>query len=182
MNIVLCGSMDFKTEFGTIRDKLQTVGHTVTIPQGARITPIVPPEEVQPPSEKCDEFHCYYEAIGTADAILIVNLEKKGISGYIGGNTLIEMAFAYVLGKMILLLYEPPALAEITYADEINRMRPFYILSRGLSEKAFRDEELASLSNRRWQGTKRYKRDMLDRYNFALLYEVSDILFPVPNP
>jgi len=188
MKIVICGSMTFKSQIGNIKTKLESVGHEVVIPQGARVDPIVPPDEIQLPHDKRDEFHYYYKEIKTADAVLIVNFEKRvfingeerDIPGYIGGNTLIEMAFAYVLGKMMLLMDEVPPekfLPYLAYLDEINRMRPYYVLAKGLTEQDFRAEEVANLSSRKWHGTRRYKREMLDRFKFAQVAEIRDLLF-----
>jgi predicted RNA-binding protein with PUA domain len=55
------------------------------------------------------------------DAILILNLEKNGIKGYIGGNTFLEMGFAHVLNKKIFLLNP---ISEMGYEDEIVAMKP----------------------------------------------------------
>jgi len=128
--------------------------------------PFVPRKDVQPEADKRDEFHCYYEEIKSANAILVVNKEKKDIPGYIGANTLIEMSFAYVSGKMILLLHEIPT-AGLPYIDEIERMRPFYVISRTLDEAGFRGEEEVSLSKRKWAGVRQYKRQLLDQYAFV---------------
>jgi len=57
-------------------------------------------------------------------------MDKNGIGNYIGGNTLIEMAFAHVLNKKIFLLNPVP---EISYKDEIIAMQP--IILNGNLEK-----------------------------------------------
>ncbi|MEM7535045.1 MAG: hypothetical protein AAF639_22910 [Chloroflexota bacterium] len=44
--------------------------------------------------------------IKQSDAILVANFAKNGIDGYIGANTLMEIAFAYVLGKRLFVLNE----------------------------------------------------------------------------
>jgi len=41
----------------------------------------------------------YWKVIQDSDAILVVNKKRKGIPGYIGGNTFLEMGFAHVLEK-----------------------------------------------------------------------------------
>jgi hypothetical protein len=64
----------------------------------------------------------HYQHICESDAILIVNLEKKGIENYIGGNALMEMGQAYVNHKMIFLLNGIPT--ELPYAAEIEAMDP----------------------------------------------------------
>jgi predicted RNA-binding protein with PUA domain len=52
---------------------------------------------------------------------LIVNIDKKDICNYIGGNTFLEMGFAHILNKKIFLLNEIP---EMIYTDEILAMQP----------------------------------------------------------
>lgn len=53
--------------------------------------------------------------------LLIVNVDKKGIKGYIGGNSFLEMGFAHVLNKPIYLLCNIP---KMEYTDEIRAMQP----------------------------------------------------------
>jgi hypothetical protein len=45
--------------------------------------------------------------IQSSDLILIANFPKKGIEGYIGPNTLMEIAFAWALNKSVVLLFDP---------------------------------------------------------------------------
>lgn len=69
-----------------------------------------------------DYLKVHYKNIVNSDAILVVNLEKKGIKNYIGGNVLIEMGQAYVHDKKIYLLNDLPR--ESLYLDEIDSMDP----------------------------------------------------------
>ncbi len=46
----------------------------------------------------------HFERIKESDAILIMNLDKRGISGYFGSNTLMELSVAFFLNKELLLL------------------------------------------------------------------------------
>ncbi len=69
-----------------------------------------------------DYLRVHFRNIGESDAVLIVNLEKNGSKNYIGGNALIEMGQAYVLGKKIYLLTEIPS--DAPYVDEIEAMDP----------------------------------------------------------
>ena len=85
-------------------------------------------------SQKVDFFDRYYALIKDSDAILIINEEKKHIKNYIGGNTLIEMGFAYVLKKKIYLLNGIPKKCErMHYVDEIVDLKPI-ILNGDLSK------------------------------------------------
>ena len=49
---------------------------------------------------------------------------QKGIAGYIGGNTFLEMGFAHVLGKPLYLLNHVP---DVSYTDELEAMCPIVI-------------------------------------------------------
>jgi len=69
-----------------------------------------------------DYLKVHYAHILESDAILIVNLEKRGVKNYIGGNVLIEMGQAYVNNKKIFLLNDLPL--EAPYIDEIESMDP----------------------------------------------------------
>ena len=84
-------------------------------------------ESVQPGDDaehrrKNDYFRAHYKNILESDAILVVNLEKKGMKNYIGGNVLIEMGQAYVNNKKIFLLNDIPM--DLSYSDEIIAMDP----------------------------------------------------------
>lgn len=68
-----------------------------------------------------DPLKTYFKEIQKSDAIIVINKDKNNIKNYIGGNTLIEMAFAYVSEKKIFLLNPVP---EISYSDEIESMKP----------------------------------------------------------
>ena len=46
----------------------------------------------------------HFKKIENSDGILVVNNEKKGIKGYIGPNTLMEIAVAFHFDKPIFLL------------------------------------------------------------------------------
>lgn len=73
---------------------------------------------------KEDVIKRYYKIIGEADVLLVLNLEKNGIENYIGGNTFLEMGFAYVLGKPIYLYNVIP---DVSYKEEILAMQPVVI-------------------------------------------------------
>lgn len=62
--------------------------------------------------------------IKESEAILVTNYDKKGVTGYIGGNVFLEMGFAHVLDKKIFLLNEVP---DVSYVDEIRAMQPMVI-------------------------------------------------------
>lgn len=66
----------------------------------------------------------HFRKIDRSDAILIVNHTKKDIEHYIGGNTLMEMTYAYSSGLDIFLLHPIP---DMTYHDEIAALHPIVL-------------------------------------------------------
>lgn len=67
----------------------------------------------------------HFKKIEKSDAILIVNLEKNGQKGYIGGNVLIEMAIAFYLKKKIFILKQIDK--NNPFKEEILAMKPKFI-------------------------------------------------------
>src|SRR5690606_35746742 len=59
--------------------------------------------------------------IKKADAILALNFDKKGIKNYIGGNTFLELGYAFIKGKKIYLLNPIP---DMIYTSEVVAMKP----------------------------------------------------------
>lgn len=67
----------------------------------------------------------HFRKVEWCDAILVANYDKKGIAGYVGGNTLIEIGLAFYLKKPIYLLKEVST--ELTYKQEILAMKPILL-------------------------------------------------------
>ena len=74
---------------------------------------------------KTERMRGHFEAVAKADAILVVNYEKHGITNYIGGNVLMEMALAFYLKKPIYILNGLPA--ESAFEEEIVGMFPILL-------------------------------------------------------
>lgn len=69
-----------------------------------------------------DAIREFWLKMQNLDAVLVLNLERKGIPNYIGGNTLMEIGFAHVLDQKI-FLYNP--IPEIDfYKSEIEAVKP----------------------------------------------------------
>jgi nucleoside 2-deoxyribosyltransferase len=66
----------------------------------------------------------HFEKIKKSEAILVCNFDKKGIKNYIGGNTFLEIGYAYILGKKIFLLNPIP---KMLYEAEIIGMEPIIL-------------------------------------------------------
>ena len=140
MKIAICLSLDFTNQITDIKNQLIQKGHEVIVPMtsGMFLRGEVALEQITKEKEngsilermiKQDVIRRYFEKIKEVDAILVLNFEKKGIKGYIGGNVFLEMGFAHVLNKKIFLLNEIP---DISYQDEIKAMQPI-ILNGDLS-------------------------------------------------
>jgi len=137
MRIAICGSIDFTMRIKEINEALLRMGHKTELPHMTKkiLSGDITMEEFLGEKNRngdigfrkssgVDLIKRYYNLIQESDAILVVNMDKKGIRNYIGGNTLIEMAFAHVLGKRIFLLNGVP---EMSYTDEIKDMEPVVI-------------------------------------------------------
>ncbi|MBD3311513.1 MAG: hypothetical protein GF349_03385 [Candidatus Magasanikbacteria bacterium] len=72
-----------------------------------------------------DAMREHWSTIKNSDAILVLNYEKHGIPGYIGGNSFLEMGWAYILKKPIYLLNPIPKIPY--YETEIIAMKPTVI-------------------------------------------------------
>jgi predicted RNA-binding protein with PUA domain len=129
MKIVICASISAAKKVVEIAEQLEKNGHEVMVPKDIEkyadgTLNMETPYESTQNKIKDDLIKGYFEKIKNSEAVLVVNLDKKGITNYIGGNTFLEIGFAYVLNKKIYLLNEIP---EISYKDEIIAMRPMVI-------------------------------------------------------
>jgi hypothetical protein len=125
MKIAICGSMAFSKEMLDLKKQLEGLNHVVVVPAG--IENFVSGKiKVEDKWEKIDHdvFKSYFEKIKQNDAILVINKTKNNIENYVGGNSLIEIAFAHILDKKIFLLNKIP---NISYESEIVAMKPIVL-------------------------------------------------------
>ena len=120
MKITLCGSIAFYPEIKEAQDTLAARGMEVAIPELSREAPPEYGGGTQPNFGRYMEEHGgmdafpaghplwdlkgsaiwdHLEKITWCDAVVVINPEKRGVTGYIGGNTLIEMGVAFYLKK-----------------------------------------------------------------------------------
>src|SRR6185369_15050645 len=123
MIITICSSVDFSPKIIELKKTLEGRGCKVNIPFFTQMIIDGTLTYDQYMTEKkssngdvllrraqgVDFFKRYWDYIAESDAILVLNQTKKGIDGYIGGNTLMEMGMAYGMGKKIFLYNPPPA-------------------------------------------------------------------------
>ena len=109
--------------------QLQTLGHEVVLPRftheyaSMELEQEMHSESVRNKMEH-DLIRKYYNLIQEGEVILVLNIERKNIPGYIGGNSFLEMGFAHILNKPIYLLNPIP---DMIYTDELQAMKPMII-------------------------------------------------------
>ena len=114
--ICLCSSASFYKDVLAIEEQLKAAGYEALIPSTANRmkqnndftverykTWLANEQDYHKKKALMDE---HFAKVMAADAILMVNLEKNGIAGYIGGNGLMEMVIAYHYKKPIYIWNE----------------------------------------------------------------------------
>src|SRR3989338_2860728 len=129
MRLGIIGSMQFTEKMVEVRDKLCQMGH------GAFVTTLAAPFIGKNDEEKeriklhqknnCDAIREFWNLMKNGDAVVVVNIDKHEVKNYIGGNTFLEMGFAYVLNQKIFLLNPIPDMPY--YKTEITAMKPVII-------------------------------------------------------
>jgi len=104
--IALCASLSFYKDLFVIEKQLVKRGYKVIIPKTARKMQKSGNFDVASHKTWFQNENDYkkkkalmddhFKKILRSDAILVINNEKKGVNGYIGGNVLMEMAVAYM--------------------------------------------------------------------------------------
>lgn len=129
MIITICGSMQFHKEMAEAKKKLEIAGFIVLVPSD--LDHIEKNESYMTKDEdkisakiEFDFIREHFRKIEQGDAILILNYEKKSIPGYIGGNTFLEMGYAFGLGKKIYLLHPVP---DMDYKTEMHAIQPIIL-------------------------------------------------------
>ncbi len=130
MKIAICGSMKFHKEMREVKKTLEGKGHTVFVPKSIELMDTIgyvhPEDDEERITSKIehDFIRAHFKKIEEADAILVLNYDKKGITHYIGGNTFLEMGLAFWLGKKIFLLNPVP---DMDYLTEMHAMQPIVL-------------------------------------------------------
>lgn len=134
MKIVIVGSLSFVDRMRDAKAELEEMGHEVTLPSFAETDGTKEDLEALK-KENLQEFLRLgrqanldqFESVRDADAILVINLPKHGIDGYIGANTLMEMTVAFEHRKKIFVLNDP---SSNTFAvEELEYIAPISIRS-----------------------------------------------------
>lgn len=126
MTITICGSMQFHDEMLKTKIDIEALGHAVFIPSGVydksrnEFYADTDEERVTVKIEH-DLIREHFRYIEQSEAILVLNYDKKGVTGYIGGNTFLEMGHAFGRDKKIFLLNPIP---NMDYKTEMHAMQP----------------------------------------------------------
>ena len=137
MKITICSSAFFTKEVYEMKQRLEEMGYDV----------FVYPREIEVNGKtvhatdyykmrknnltdyllkiKAKLINNHLEKIKNSDAILVLNLDKDGKEGYIGGNTFLEIAIAYYLNKKIFIWKKPSK--NLPYFEEIMALNPIII-------------------------------------------------------
>lgn len=129
MKIGIIGSMQFTEKMFETKNVLDSMGHEAFLTELHKALMGKTDEEKEKiklhQKYNMDAIREFWREMQGADAVLVLNYDKKGVKNYIGGNTLMEMGFAHVLNQKIFLLNPIP---EINfYKTEIEAMKPVII-------------------------------------------------------
>lgn len=130
MKILIAGSVSFAKEEFQIKSDLEKLGHEVSVTEDLEEYANNPKikmsfDEELELSREYDIIRSFFKQIEKSDAMLVVNLEKNDIKGYMGANVLMDIAVAYYLNKKVFLLH--PVDKEQKYALEIAIIDPIVI-------------------------------------------------------
>ena len=129
MRICIAGSMHHTERMLEVKKELEQLGHEAIVSKFADAFIGKNDEEKEKikmeQKMNDDAMREFWELLKKADALLVLNLERKGIPGYIGGNAFLEMGWAYILQKPIFLFNPIPDIA--LYKSEIEAMRPTFL-------------------------------------------------------
>lgn len=118
-----------------VETQLKALGFRVVIPQTARKMAKTGDFDIEklkiwlndaknyPIKAKLMKDH--FREVAKADAILVLNLTKKGINGYIGTNVLMEMALAFYFEKPIFVFDKISE--DAAFKEEIYAMMPIWM-------------------------------------------------------
>lgn len=111
--IAICSSVSFYKDVLAVQKEVKKLGFHVLIPTTARKmakTGNFDPSYYKTWYKDPSQFHIkkhlmdeHFKKIKRSDAILVINLEKNNIKGYIGGNVLMEITASYLLKKPVFL-------------------------------------------------------------------------------
>lgn len=120
-DITICASMSHKDKWLKIADQLRDLGYTVATPDISEKDDWSTMTPQQIADQKGYLIRQHFAKISASRAILVCGGTKNGVKDYIGGNTFMEMTFAFAYDKPIFIYDDIP---EMSYSDEIIALNP----------------------------------------------------------
>lgn len=117
--ITLCSSAKFYTELKLIAEELIKEGYEVLLPSMKDYHEL---GEDALAKIQYNLIRNHFEKIDKSDAIYVLNLEKNGMKGYIGGNVLMEISHAFYK-KIPIYMYQSYS-EDLPYKEELRAMQP----------------------------------------------------------
>ncbi len=139
MRITICGSIAFYEKMQEIKKQLEEMEHEVKLPpnevenEKGELIPVQEYYRIRKATNdhtgwigdrKSGAIMAHFEKIEWSNAILVLNYDKNGIPGYVGGNTLMEIGLAFFLKKKIYYLNDIP---EMSYKEELSGVNPIIV-------------------------------------------------------
>lgn len=129
MKIMISGSMAFASRMLSVKKQLEEMGHTVFVPHDTQ-THVDNPSLVDDLDTNLahvreqDVMRKCFSLVADSDAVLILNLERNNMAGYIGVSTLMEAGLAFFLKKKLFVMYPIPNHKVARWAHEITLLDP----------------------------------------------------------
>ncbi len=126
---MICGSMTFAREMLNAKEVLEGMGHSVKIPTDALlfVGGDLDNDDLEKDYRHCvenDIIRTHFKLVEESDAVLVLNHDKNGVSGYIGVSTIMEIGLAHHFHKKIFLLQDVPHHSQWRWAHEVRIMQP----------------------------------------------------------
>jgi hypothetical protein len=133
--ITICSSASHYKELLKIEEELKKLGFKTKIPTTARVMQKTNNFDVKfyktwyknkkDYKKKTSFMLMHFSKIINSNLVLIVNMDKNGIKGYIGGNVLMEMAIAFHYKKQIFIYNNISE--DLPIKEEVYGLRPIFI-------------------------------------------------------
>lgn len=128
--ICICSSADFYRHASEVAEELKKMGYKVKVPVNLGIMKKAGNfnaadyrtwyQDESTYKRKTYLMNSHFDKVASSDAVLVVNDKKRGISGYIGANALMEMGLGFYLKKPIYILNEAPK--DVPVYEEVRAM------------------------------------------------------------
>lgn len=122
MIITLCCRAKFFDRLYSIKEGIESKGHEVLLPSMVDYHHL---EETALFKVQHDLIRSHFKKIDKSHAIYVANYDSKGIEGYVGGSSLIEMGKAFDREIPIFLLKDVDK--KLSYREEVLAMQPFVV-------------------------------------------------------